>query len=81
MEIKILGTGCAKCERLEGNLNRALKELALEATVEKVDGLMELVSYGLMTTPGLVINDAVKSVGKALSVKEIKEILIQSQRS
>lgn len=75
MEIKILGTGCSKCEKLEKNLNRALEELNIEATVESIDDLVELVSYGVMTTPGFVVNDEVKSVGKSLSVKEIKKIL------
>ncbi|MBZ2174361.1 thioredoxin family protein [Schnuerera sp. xch1] len=75
MEIKILGTGCSKCEKLEKNLNKALKELNIDATIEKIDDLVELVSYGVMSTPGFVVNDEVKSVGKALSVKEIKKIL------
>jgi len=73
--IKILGTGCSKCEKLEKNLDKVLKELSIDATIEKVDDLIELVSYGVMSTPGFVVNDEVKSVGKALSVKEIKKIL------
>lgn len=75
MEIKILGTGCSKCEKLEKNLDIVLNELNIDATIEKVDDLIELVSYGVMSTPGFVVNDEVKSVGKALSVKEIKKIL------
>ncbi len=75
MIIKILGTGCSKCEKLEKNLDIALKELNIEASIEKVDNLLELVSYGVMSTPGFVVDDEVKSVGKALSVKEIKKIL------
>lgn len=75
MIIKILGTGCSKCEKLEKNLNIALKELNIDATIEKVDDLLELVSYGVMSTPGFVVDDVVKSVGKALSVKEIKKML------
>ncbi|NLJ97869.1 MAG: thioredoxin family protein [Tissierellia bacterium] len=75
MNIKILGTGCSKCEKLEKNLNIALKELNMDATIEKVDDLLELVSYGVMSTPGFVVDDEVKSVGKALSVKEIKKML------
>lgn len=75
MIIKILGTGCNKCEKLEKNLNIALKELNIDATIEKVDDLLELVSYGVMSTPGFVVDDVVKSVGKALSVKEIKKML------
>lgn len=75
MIIKILGTGCSKCEKLEKNLDIVLKELNIDATIEKIDDLIELVSYGVMSTPGFVVNDEVKSVGKALSVKEIKKIL------
>lgn len=78
MIIKILGTGCSKCEKLEKNLSRVLKELNIEATIEKVDDLVELVSYGVMSTPGFVVNDEVKSVGKVLSEKEIKKILTAS---
>ncbi len=52
MEIKILGTGCSKCDKLEKNLKIALKELNIEATIEKVDDLVKIVSYGgVMTTP------------------------------
>ncbi|HZK10716.1 MAG TPA: thioredoxin family protein [Clostridia bacterium] len=78
MEIKILGTGCTKCEKLEKNLEIALKELNIEARIENVEDLVELVSYGVMSTPGFVINDEVKSVGKALSVKQIKKLLSKS---
>ncbi|NLW23461.1 MAG: thioredoxin family protein [Tissierellia bacterium] len=75
MEIKILGTGCPKCEKLEKNLKVALKDLDLEVKIIKTDNLAEIVSYGVMTTPGLVIDDQVKTVGKVPSVKEIKEML------
>ena len=75
MEIKILGTGCSKCEKLEKNLNVVLKELNLDITIEKTDNLAEIVSYGVMSTPGLVINDEVKSIGKVPSMKEIRKML------
>jgi len=75
MIIKILGTGCPKCEKLEKNLDKALKELNMEAIILKVENLAEIVSYGVMSTPGLVIDEEVKSIGKALSVDEIKKIL------
>ncbi|MDI9492647.1 MAG: thioredoxin family protein [Bacillota bacterium] len=74
MEIKILGTGCSKCEKLEKNVETALHEMNIEATVSKVEDLLELVSYGVMSTPGLVIDDEVKSVGRVLSVNEIKKL-------
>lgn len=75
MEVKILGTGCSKCEKLERNLKKVIEELGIEVRVESVDDLVELVSYGVMQTPGFVVNDEVKSVGKALSKKEIKKFL------
>lgn len=75
MFIKILGTGCSKCEKLKKNLDVALKDLDVEAKVENVDDLVEIVSYGVMETPGFVVNDEVKAVGRALSVDEIKDIL------
>lgn len=74
MEIKILGTGCSKCEKLEKNVETALHEMNIEATVSKVEDLLELVSYGVMSTPGLVIDDEVQSVGRVLSVNEIKKL-------
>lgn len=75
MEIKILGTGCSKCEKLEKNLHIALKELNINPDIVITDNLAEIVSYGVMSTPGLVIDDQVKTVGKVPSVKEIKEML------
>ena len=75
MEIKILGTGCSKCEKLEKNLETALKEWNIGADIEKVENLAVIVSYGVMSTPGLVIDGEVKSIGKVPKVKELKEML------
>ena len=75
MKIKILGTGCSKCEKIEKNLEIALKELNLKAEVESVAELKEIVKYGVMTTPALVVDEKVVSIGKVLSVKELKKIL------
>lgn len=75
MIIKILGTGCSKCDKLEKNLNIVLGELDINTTLEKVEELKEIVRYGVMTTPALVIDDKVVSVGKVLSEKEIKKII------
>jgi len=75
MEIKILGTGCDKCKKLEANANAAVSELGIEASVEKVEDLVQIMKYGVMSTPGLVINNVVKSVGKVMSVDDIKKLL------
>ncbi|MCF6460885.1 thioredoxin family protein [Clostridium sp. Cult3] len=75
MEIMILGTGCSKCEKLEKNLEIALDELNIDANIEKVDNLAVIVSYGVMSTPGLVIDGEVKSIGKVPKVKELKKML------
>ena len=79
MEIKILGTGCDKCKKLEANANAAVSELGIEASVEKVEDLVQIMKYGVMSTPGLVINNVVKSVGKVMSVDDIKKLLNDSK--
>ncbi|HSN57984.1 MAG TPA: thioredoxin family protein [Clostridiaceae bacterium] len=79
MEIKILGTGCDKCKKLEANANAAVRELGIEASVEKVEDLVQIMKYGVMSTPGLVINNVVKSVGKVMSVDDIKKLLNDSK--
>lgn len=75
MVIKILGTGCAKCKKLEDNVLTALSELSIEAVVEKVTALNKIMDYGVMMTPGLVVDEKVISAGKLLSANEIKVIL------
>lgn len=75
VKIKILGTGCPNCKRLEANVKKALEELNLEATVEKVINLPEIMSYGVLSVPAIVVDDEVLSSGTVLTVKEIKELL------
>jgi len=75
MKIQILGTGCAKCVKLTHNAEEAVKEAGLNAEVEKVTDLNKIMDYGVMMTPGFVIDGHVKSVGKVLSVEEIKKLL------
>lgn len=72
MKIKILGTGCAKCKALEENAKKAVAQTGIFAQVEKVEDLVEIMNYGVMSTPGLVIDGEVKSTGKLLSHEEIK---------
>lgn len=77
LEIKVLGPGCQKCVRLAENVNEALKELKIEANVEKVAELDKIMSYGIMSTPGLVINGKVVSYGKLLNVNDCKKFIEQ----
>ena len=79
MDIKVLGTGCAKCNLLEKKTREALKELGIEATVEKVEDIQKIMGYGIMSTPGLVINGKVVIAGKLPKLKELKEILINNK--
>ncbi len=74
MEIKILGTGCAKCNKLEKNALKATKNNE-KITVTKVSELKEIMKYGVMQTPALVIDDKVVSVGKVLSEDDIKKLI------
>lgn len=75
MIIKILGTGCANCKKLEANAREAVKELGVDATVEKVENMRDIVGYGVMRTPALVVDEVVKVMGKVASVEEIKKLL------
>lgn len=72
MNIKVLGTGCKKCQRLYDLCNELVEELNIDATVEKVEDLKEILGFGVMGTPGLVINDKVQVAGKLPSRKEVK---------
>jgi len=72
MNIKILGTGCAKCIKLEELAKKAVAELNVDANVEKVKDLDKIMDYGVMMTPGLVIDKQVKVAGKIPSVDQIK---------
>lgn len=78
MIIKILGTGCTKCKNLEDNAKKAVELAGITATVEKVTELQKIMEYGVMMTPGLAINEVVKSVGKVLSPEQIKKIILES---
>lgn len=74
MIIKVLGTGCKKCKMLEENVRKALEEAQVEAEVVKVTSLADISKY-VMLTPGLVIDEVVKSEGKLCTVEEIKKML------
>lgn len=75
MIIKILGEGCSKCDEMYANVEKVVAELNLDAQIEKVEDFREIVTYGVMTTPALVVDEVVKSSGRVLSTKEIKKHL------
>ena len=75
MDIKVLGPGCNNCVRLEANTREALADLGLIASIEKVTDLGSIVGYGIMTTPGLVVDGQVVSAGRVPSVDDIKRLI------
>ena len=75
MEIKILGSGCGNCTKLEKVTKEALDQLGIAAQVEKIEDMQVIMSYGVMSTPGLVINGVVKLVGKVPNKARMIEIL------
>lgn len=74
-KIQILGTGCPKCKRLYANTEAALKSAGIAAQIEKVEKIVDIMKFGVMSTPALVVDGAVKSVGKVLSPDEIQKHL------
>ncbi len=75
-KIQILGTGCPKCKKLAENAEEAVKDLGVEYDIEKVTNINEIMSWGVMMTPALVVDGDVKVVGKVSSPDEIKEMLV-----
>ncbi|MEX6587465.1 thioredoxin family protein [Paraclostridium bifermentans] len=75
MEIKILGSGCSNCNDLLKRTEKAVEELGIEATFEKVTDMVQIMSFGVMKTPALVVNGKVKASGRVPSVEDIKDLL------
>lgn len=75
MVIKILGSGCKNCKTLEQNTKEAVSQLGLTAVIEKVEDLKTIASYGVLKTPGLVVDEKLMASGKVLTVDQIKERL------
>jgi len=75
MEIKVLGTGCARCKSLEKITTKAVEELNLDATVEKVEDIQKIMEYAVMRTPALVINEKVVMSGQVPKISELKKLL------
>jgi len=75
VDIEILGTGCAKCKKLEEDVRRAVADLGIGATVTKVEDIAKIMEHGVMSTPGVVIDGVVKGEGRIPSQQEIKNWL------
>ena len=73
--IQVLGTGCPKCKTLFANAEAAVKAAGVEAKVEKVEKITDIMKFGVMMTPALVVDGKVKSAGKLLSADDIKKML------
>jgi small redox-active disulfide protein 2 len=75
MDIKILGTGCPKCKALEKAANDAVTAAGVDATVSKVEDIMQIMQFGVMATPALVVDGKVLVKGRVPSVGEIKNLI------
>jgi small redox-active disulfide protein 2 len=75
MEIKVLGTGCPRCKMVYANAQRAIADLKIAAELEKVEDIDEILRYGVMMTPAVVINGRVRASGRIPSVEELKKWL------
>lgn len=73
--VKILGSGCAKCNQLEAATREALAQLGMEDTIDHVMDFAQIAAYGVMTTPALVVDGKVVSYGKVLKTEEVAKIL------
>jgi len=75
MIIKVLGSGCKNCKKLLENVTISVKELNVKAEIEYITDMMEIASYGLLRTPGLIINEKIVSYGKVPNVEEVKVMI------
>jgi small redox-active disulfide protein 2 len=75
MEIKILGTGCAKCKTAQAVVEKVVSENGVDATITKVEDIVEIMKYNVMFTPAIVVDEVVKIKGRVPSEKEVKQVL------
>lgn len=75
MEIKILGTGCPKCQKLEQIVREYTEKNSIECTISKVQNIEDIISYGVVATPALVVNEKVAISGRIPSYEELEKIL------
>jgi len=78
VKIKILGTGCAKCHQLEQTARQAVKELAIDATIEEVKDMKKIMEYPILTTPGLVVNEELVCSGRIPTKSEVTQFIINA---
>lgn len=76
-QIKVLGSGCAKCKHTYNNVLEALKQTGIEAEVTKIEDIEEMMKYNVLSTPVLMIDDVAKVKGRVADVNEIKHLLLQ----
>ena len=75
MDIKVLGTGCSRCNSLEKVTRQALEELEINANVEKIEDIQQIMSYGVLRTPGLIIDEKTVITGQVPNISEMKELI------
>jgi small redox-active disulfide protein 2 len=75
MELKVLGMGCANCRRVYANAKKAIEELGVDVALEKVENIDEIISFGVLMTPAVVIDGVVKASGRIPSTEELKQWL------
>ncbi len=80
MNVKVLGPGCARCKKLYEEVDKTIRQLGLHATLEKVEKIEEVMSYGVLATPGLVINGQVKAAGRLPSTAELSTWLTNAAK-
>jgi small redox-active disulfide protein 2 len=78
MKIKILGTGCARCQQLEQITKEVAKELAIDATIEDVKDIKKIMEYRILTTPGLVVNEELVCSGRIPTKSEVTQFIINA---
>ncbi|MBN1181351.1 MAG: TM0996/MTH895 family glutaredoxin-like protein [Bacteroidales bacterium] len=75
MDIKVLGTGCSRCNSLEKVTKQAVEELGIPASIEKIEDIQQIMSYGILRTPGLIIDGKVVITGQVPGIAEMKEMI------
>ena len=80
MKIEILGMGCATCDKLEDTVRLAIREMGIDAQIDHVKDIKKIMTYGVMTTPALVIDGEVKVAGKIPSLAEMKQLISGQSR-